>query len=506
MNFIDSFLNRITMYRLVLYFLMALIGIAIILSAFGLLPFSPQYLILSSLLILIICWIANGAFARAYKVPANVESVYITALILALIIQPPVSLWDPAFLQMALWASVFAIASKYIVAIRKKHIFNPAAFGVAVTAFALGLSASWWVGTVAMLPAVLIGGLLVTRKILRSDLVFSFLAVGVVAILASHFSGFGAAPHFLWRIIADTPLFFFAFIMLTEPLTTPPTSARRMWYGTLVGFLFVPGWHVAGIASSPEIALLLGNIFAYIVSPKMRLVLTLKEKTQLTPDTYDLAFIPDQKVSFHPGQYLEWTIPAAGADNRGNRRYFTIASSPTESVVRMGVKMYPNGSTFKKTLYELQPGDRIVASQLAGDFTLPNDPARKLAFIAGGIGITPFRSMMRYMLDTGEKRDAVLLYSARTDKDIAYKDVFDEARKKLGMKTVYAVGAAEQLEPDMQVAMIDAEMIKREVPDYTGRQFYISGPRAMVTSFERTLSDMGVPRSHIVTDFFPGFV
>ena len=110
------------------------------------------------------------------------ELVYITALILALIITPITSLHDLWFLA---WAAIIANASKYIVAIKGKHLFNPAAFAVALTYFTINQSASWWVGSGAMLAFVILGGLLVVRKLGRFDMVLSFLIAAVATIFVS---------------------------------------------------------------------------------------------------------------------------------------------------------------------------------------------------------------------------------------------------------------------------------------------------------------------------------
>lgn len=507
MKFIDSFLNGITMYRLVLYYLAGLLLIACVFGFLGILPYGPLRILSTVFILLAVCWITNYVFAKIYEVPANIESVYITALILALIITPIQTLINIPYLLFTFWAGILAMASKYILAINKKHIFNPAAIAVVLTAIFLGQAASWWVGTAAMLPFVLIGGALIVKKISRFDLVFGFLTMAVASVaIGSLISG---APVFtaLSQTLLYSPLFFFAFVMLTEPLTTPPTKNLQLAYGGLVGFLFNPSLSFMGVYSTPELALVLGNIFSYVVSPKRRLMLKLKEKIKLSPDTYEFVFEPSEKIGFRPGQYLEWTLRHQKPDNRGNRRYFTVASSPTEKELRIGVKFYPESSSFKEALFSLQKGEVIAASQLAGDFTLPKDRAQKLAFIAGGIGVTPFRSMVKYMMDKGDKRSAVLLYSNRREQDIAYKDVFDEAEKKIGLKTIYAL--TEQLSDNSDwlgaMGLIDAETIKKEVPDYYDRIFYISGPRAMVVSFESTLKSIGIPANQIKTDFFPGF-
>ena len=78
--------------------------------------------------------------------------------------------------------------------------------------------------------------------------------------------------------------------MITEPLTTPPTRARRIAYGALVGVLFAPAIHLGPIYSTPELALVVGNIFSYAVSPKRKYALALTSKTKIADDTYDFAF------------------------------------------------------------------------------------------------------------------------------------------------------------------------------------------------------------------------
>ena len=173
--------------------------------------------------------------------------------------------------------------------------------------------------------------------------------------------------------------------------------------------------------------------------------------------------------------------------------WFTIASSPTEEDLRLGIKFYPDGSSYKHALSSMISTDTIVASQLAGDFVLPNDPKEKLVFIAGGIGVTPFRSMIKYLVDRHEKRSVTLLYCCKTTKDIAYKDVFDAAEAELGIKTTYIT------------SILDAKMIAEEVPDFKDRTFYLSGPHGMVSAFDQILKKMGVPGSRIKKDFFPGF-
>ena len=498
------------MYRLVLYELIFLLLSAGILGAFHLVPVNPLYLAYSVAVTFVIAWVVNKIFAFFYDAPSNPESTYITALILALIISPPIMFGDFQFLALAGWAAAISVASKYIFAIKEKHLFNPAVFGVAATAFFLGQSASWWVGTLWMLPFVVIGGFLVARKIRRLDMVFAFGTALVVTIITLSLNQGSGIFHILQESLLYAPAVFLATVMLTEPLTTPPTRFLRVLYAVLVGFMFAPEVHFGSFYFTPELALLAGNIFVYAVSPKQKLLLKLKDRIQLSPDTYEFVFSSDRKLKFTPGQYLEWTLAHRSADARGIRRYFTIASSPAEAAngeVRVGVKFYKPASSFKKVLMSMQRGDRIVASQLAGDFVLPKNKKKKLVFIAGGIGITPFRSMIQDLLDKGEKRDITLIYSNKTIKDVAYVSLLDRAERELGIETLPVFSnQTEQMKATNEFpSVVDQHLIMSSIPDYEDRMYYLSGPRAMVDSFSDMLGELGIPRNHIKKDFFPGF-
>ena len=506
---IDKLNNKITMYRLVVYYLLALLAIAAVFGGFGILPYTPLAILFSTAVLIVSSWVTNALFGKVWKTVVNQESFLITALILALIISPPNAL-NGGYMAMVgfyIWAGILSEASKYIFAYGRKHLFNPAAIAVVITAFAIGQSATWWVGTLSLLPFVIIGGIFLTRKVQRFDLVLSFLVVTIVGSILATGSAFNLATS-ARSLLVETPCFFLAFVMLTEPLTTPPGRNRRITYGAIVGALFIRTIHVGTIFSTPELALCVGNIFSYLVSPKRKYMLTLKSSAKIATDTGEFVYTPDYPIAFRPGQYLEWTLATPKIDSRGNRRYFTIASSPTEKEVRLGVKFSPNASSFKRALSAEAPGEQLMVGQLSGDFTLPRDPTRKLVFIAGGIGITPFRSMLKYLVDTGEKRDIVLVYSNKTIGEIAYTDIFDQAYDAFNLKTVCTLTDLDHVPREWHgnTGFVNAEMIAKEIPDYAERMFFVSGPHSLVAAAEKMLSGMSVPSSQIKTDFFPGFV
>ena len=500
---IDDLLNRITMYRLVLYYLIFLLGAAVVLSFMGALAFDPYALLFSTSVLLAVSALTNWIFARTFGVPSNVESTYISALILALIITPLQSYNDLWFLG---WASVLAMASKYILSFKGKHLFNPVAFGVVVTYFAINQSASWWVGDAAMLPFVLVGGLLLVRKLRRFEMVGSFLGAGLLTILAASVINGQDFITAVQRVVLYSPFLFFAIALLTEPLTAPPTRKLRLIYAAFVGILITPVLHIGSFYTTPELALLFGNVYAYFVSPKTRLVLTLKDRVRIAPDTYEFVFAPSRKFAFAPGQYMEWTLGHEDPDSRGNRRYFTLASAPTERDLRLGVKFSHNSSSLKKAMGTMSNDVEIVAAQLAGDFVLPGDPRQKMVLIAGGIGVTPFRSMLKYLLDIHQRRPITLFYANRTVEDIVYKDVFDRAERELGIRTIYSITDRHGMPANWQglEGRIQPQWIARYVPNYQNCIFFVSGPPGMIDTAKDALHQLGVRESQIKTDYFSG--
>ena len=256
--------------------------------------------------------------------------------------------------------------------------------------------------------------------------------------------------------------------------------------------------------SRRKLALLIGNLFAYAVEPEGSLRADVGAHRAIGRRHATISSSDRRgKLAFQAGQYLEWTLGLDRADNRGNRRYFTVASAPTEESVRLGVKFYPASSAFKRGAGAMKPGDTIHASQVAGDFTLPANPETKLAFLAGGIGITPFRSMLQYLLDRKEARPIVVLYGNESQQDIAYRDVLDAAERELGIRTVYAVARG------ASVASIPATSTRvwcaRRSPTIASGPSTSPGPQAMVKALRHMLRAMGVRRSRIKVDFFPGF-
>ncbi|GAC1603312.1 MAG: hypothetical protein NVS3B29_07730 [Candidatus Saccharimonadales bacterium] len=504
MKMIDRYLDRLTTYQVIFYYLIFLVAAAIALSSAGVLHYDPVGLAFSAGYLALASAAANWIFAKTFYTSVNPDSSYITGLILALIITPVTSHNDILFFTAA---AGLAIASKFLLALGGKHIFNPAAAGVVLTALGAGQAATWWVGSAPMMGFVLAGGLLVLRRLREWGMVAAFLAASFAsAAIFSLLSG-GDPVQALQRTLLQTAVLFLGVVMLTEPQTAPRTQTRQLWYAGIVGGLLSPQIHVGSVYTTPELALIAGNIYAWFVSPRYSTQLALSSKHHLSSNTADYIFTPKRLPSYLPGQYMEWTLPHHGVDSRGDRRFFTLASSPTENNLRLGVKFHPRGSSYKQALQRLPAGGRIKAGQISGDFVLPDDPSLKLAFIAGGVGVTPYRSMVKYLLDTGGRRDIKLLYAERATGDFIYTDVFEAAGEQFGLAATYflTAGAASTLGPHQQPGRITAAAIAAQIPDYLERRFYISGPPAMTSSIVSDLNSFGVPGVHIKTDYFTGY-
>lgn len=447
-----------------------------------------------------LCYGFNYLFAYSAKTKPNYESAAITGLIVTMIVGPVAKFDLENFLFLGL-VSLLAMGSKYVFVAHKRHIFNPAAFGVLAAFLIIGKGASWWVGSQYLLPIILLGGFLLLQKIRRWHLIVSFLCAYLpLTIFVASYQGpteIGSIMAILKNVLLSSPIIFFSFVMLPEPLTGPQDRTLRIYYGSAIGLCLVGVQTFLTIPYSLELSLLAGNIVARLVNPGSRISLHLRRKEKIDTNIYNFWFEPEHAVVYAPGQFLEYTLPHAKSDSRGVRRFFTIASSPVEKNILISTRIQDEkASSFKKALLALEPGDEIVASNLEGNFVLPENIQKKLAFIAGGIGITPFRSMAKHIVANKLYRDIILLYSNRRKEDVVFEEIFDNA-KEYGFKAIYVNTESE--------GYIKAERIKSEIPDALDRHFYVSGPEPMVEAFEDMLYQIGLPKKQVKRDYFPGY-
>lgn len=206
---------------------------------------------------------------------------------------------------------------------------------------------------------------------------------------------------------------------------------------------------------------------------------------------------PDESVSWQPGQYMHYDFPHPAEDSRGQERWFTISSPPYEKNIQITTRFTDEkGSSFKKALKNLKPGDTIEADGPKGKFIIDEtDFAKKHILVAGGIGVTPYHSMLMQFDHDGKMPDIELLYANR-DENFVFDDEFAALEAKYPNFHVRKfVGDRHIEETDLKPYADDPNTI-----------IYLSGPEPMVEAFEKTVKeDLNVPEDRVKTDFFPGY-
>lgn len=205
-------------------------------------------------------------------------------------------------------------------------------------------------------------------------------------------------------------------------------------------------------------------------------------------------FEPERPVRYEAGQYLDLYVPHAKPDSRGIWRTMSLSTSPTEPLLGIATAFeIKNGSTFKNALLGLKPGDAVGMTDPMGDFILPKNPQIPLVFVAGGIGITPVRGMVKWLVDKHEPRDAQLIYITRTPKDMLYLPLLT-SYKSLRLTPVHTTNRRPS-----------TDAILKLIGDAEGKLIYLSGPQLMMETYWAELQQHGVPRDQLILDYFTGY-
>jgi len=224
---------------------------------------------------------------------------------------------------------------------------------------------------------------------------------------------------------------------------------------------------------------------------------------EIIPRTYNVKSFrleASTRNDFKAGQFLSVAL----GESLELKRYLSISSSPTEQGYIEFTKKITE-SQFSRTLDSSKPGDKVNIEYPFGDFFL-RDTDKKIAFLSGGIGITPIRSICKYVADKKLDIDVILLYANRTSKDIAFKDDFELFQKESPRLRVVHVLCEADSTCAAKIGLINSGMIKDEIPDYLLRKLYLCGPPQMVEAMQKLLiSDLAVAKEAIITENFKGY-
>jgi propane monooxygenase reductase subunit len=204
------------------------------------------------------------------------------------------------------------------------------------------------------------------------------------------------------------------------------------------------------------------------------------------------------ELEFHPGQYVDITIP--GADN-GAHRSFSMANLPSDTGrLEFMIKLYPDGR-FSGLLGsgEICEGTELEITGPYGMFTLRDQSPRRLVFIGGGAGMAPILCLLRSLQERGIERDAVYYYGARTETDLFHREELEALASEL--PSFRYVPALSDAEWDGEAGMI-TDVVERLEEDLKDVDAYVCGPPPMVEAAQGLLMAKGVPESRIYFDKF----
>lgn len=206
-------------------------------------------------------------------------------------------------------------------------------------------------------------------------------------------------------------------------------------------------------------------------------------------------FEPSESVTWQPGQYMHYVLDHPHPDDRKNERWFTISNPPYEKHPSVTTRFADqNGSSFKNALSHLSLGDEIEADGPKGKFVV-EDPAKQYIFIAGGIGITPFRSILLQLAHDQKPINVDLMYANRDDNFI-----FDDELQK-----VASSNPSFRIHKFVNPKKIEEADIKAVADKLSNPEYYVSGPEPMVEAFDKMLKGMGIAEEKIHNDDFPGY-
>lgn len=222
------------------------------------------------------------------------------------------------------------------------------------------------------------------------------------------------------------------------------------------------------------------------------------EIIQRTPDVKSVRFEKPRGFSYLAGQYV---VLILGGSSDPMKKPFTLSSSPTEGFLEITKKL--TGHPFSNALAALNPGDKVSINGPYGDFTFLEE-YKNIGMLSGGIGITPLRSMIKYLVDKKLNTSIILLYSNRSENDIAFKEELEDSQKQ--NPNIKIIDTITRPGPDWKgvTGRINAEMIKKYIPDYRERTFFTCGPSIMVDSMVSLLQELEIPEKQIKREIFPG--
>jgi ferredoxin-NADP reductase len=233
----------------------------------------------------------------------------------------------------------------------------------------------------------------------------------------------------------------------------------------------------------------------------------LTDRREVAEGTMAFRFEKPRGWTFKAGQYLDMTLlNPSEMDSEGNVRSFSIASAPQEATLMIATRM--RDSAFKRELRKMAVGSAVKIEGPSGDFVLHTDPTRAAVFIAGGIGITPFRSIAHWAAKEKLPQRILLFYSNRRPEDAAFLTELEGLEKEnANYKLVATMTEPEKSSQAWsgETGLIDQKMLSKYTKDLASPIYYIAGPPGMVAGMNKTLEGANVSKDDIRSEDFSGY-
>lgn len=205
---------------------------------------------------------------------------------------------------------------------------------------------------------------------------------------------------------------------------------------------------------------------------------------------------------FLPGQFLQ--VEVTPQADKAVRRSYTIASSPTQrAYVELTVKREEQGAVSKFLHDEVKTGDLLKVTGPFGEFTFTGTDAESIVLIAGGVGITPMMSVLRYLTDIAWPGEIFFLYGARSTEEFVFRDELERLERRFANLHVMAAmqrsAGTVWLGPEGPITL---EMLRATVPDIAKRRVHLCGPPGMMAAMRAQLAELGVPEAQLHTEAF----
>lgn len=240
---------------------------------------------------------------------------------------------------------------------------------------------------------------------------------------------------------------------------------------------------------------------------KFELIFLKKEKLNKNTFTFYFSRVKRGSVSFdfNPGQYLKLFLNIENPDERGTSRYFTISSSPTDkdylTITTRIIK-----SSFKLKLASLVPGEKVRSFGPLGYFEFDPKSKKQNIFLSGGMGITPFHSILKFVDYKRIDFRITLISSFSTKEEIIFYDELKKIESKNpNVKVIYTLTKNKSLTKEFENGRINEELIKKHVSGYKNAKYFIVGPESFEFFMFEIIQEMGIKEENIFKENFPGY-